>query len=83
MNENELRKILGRKVREIRKKTKLTQQQLAEKIGVYQTDLSAFESRGEKIGMEKISAIFECLGFEVKIGYDVQVSEKKTALLSW
>lgn len=80
MTENELRKLLGQKVREVRKKAKLTQQQLAEKIGIYQNDLSAFESRGEKIGMEKITAIFECLGFELKIGYDVQVAEKKTML---
>jgi transcriptional regulator with XRE-family HTH domain len=73
--ENELRKVLGQKARELRKQAKLTQQQVAEKIGVYREDLSAFESRGEKIGsLEKINAIFECLG------YQLDISEKKTML---
>lgn len=73
MTENELRKVLGQKAKDLRKKAKLTQKQVAEKIGIYQNDLSAFESRGEKIGsLEKINAIFDCLG------YQLDISEKKT-----
>ena len=77
MTENELRKTLGQKAKELRKAAKLTQQQVAEKIGVYREDLSAFESRGEKIGsLEKINSIFDCLG------YQLDISEKKTLLTS-
>jgi transcriptional regulator with XRE-family HTH domain len=68
MTENELRKVLGQKAKDLRKRAKLTQQQVAEKIGVYREDLSAFERRGEKIGsLEKINSIFDCLGYQLDI----------------
>ena len=70
----DLRKRLGQRAKELRKTAGLTQEALAEKIGVYRTDLSAFESKGEKIGsLEKVNELFEALGHELT------VAEKKTA----
>ena len=77
MTDKELRKRLGYKAKELRKKTNLTQKELAAQLGVHQGDLSAFESRGEKIGsVEKINELFNCLG------YEINVTEKKTPLKS-
>lgn len=77
MNEKQLRKKLGAKARELRKKSKMTQQEVAEKLDIYQNDISAFETRGEKIGsLEKINELFSLFGYELNI------SEKKTTLIS-
>lgn len=68
----DLRKRLGQRLKELRKTAGLTQEELSDKIGVYRTDLSAFESKGEKIGsLEKVNELFEALG------YELTVAEKK------
>lgn len=64
----DLRKRLGQKAKELRKAAGLTQNELSDKIGVYRTDLSAFESRGERIGsLEKVNKLFEALGHELTV----------------
>ena len=71
----DIRKQLGEKARELRKAAKLTQQEIAEKLGARQTDLSAFETKGDAIGsVERINALFNLFG------YELNVSEKKTPL---
>ena len=71
----DLRKRLGKRAKELRKITGMTQDELSGKLGIYRTDLSAFESRGERIGsLEKVNELFEALG------YELTVSEKKTPL---
>lgn len=71
----DIRKQLGEKARELRKNAKLTQQEVAEKLGVRQADLSSFETRGDVIGsVERINALFDLFG------YELSVSEKKTSL---
>lgn len=73
MNEN-IRKQLGEKARELRKASKMTQQEVAEKLGVRQADVSSFESKGDVIGsIERINALFNLFDCELTI------SEKKTA----
>ena len=73
MTENEYYKQLGKKIRNLRKKVKMTQDKVAQKSGVYRTDLSAFESRGERIrSAEKINKILSCLG------HKLDVAEEKT-----
>ena len=65
MDEN-IRKQLGEKARELRKKSKLTQSDVAEKLGIRQADISAFESKGDVIGsIERISALFDLYGYEL------------------
>ena len=64
----DLRKRLGQKAKELRKAAGLTQNELSDKIGVYRTDLSAFESRGKRIGsLEKVNKLFEALGHELTV----------------
>ena len=71
MNED-IRKLLGEKARELRKAAKLTQQEVAERLGVRQADLSSFETKGDVIGsIERINALFGLFG------YELNVSEKK------
>ena len=75
MTEN-IRKQLGEKARELRKAAKMTQQEVAEKIGARQTDLSAFETKGDAIGsIERINALFDLFG------YELSVSKKKRAVI--
>lgn len=67
MTEN-VRKQLGEKARDLRKTLKMTQQDVAEKLGVRQADISAFESKGDVIGsIERINALFNLFGYEIDI----------------
>jgi transcriptional regulator with XRE-family HTH domain len=77
MTEQNIYKSLGEKMRELRKKAKMTQDEVAQKAGIHRTEISAFESRGEQIrSFEKIQTILNCLG------YDFDITEKKTPLMS-
>lgn len=49
MTENEFYQRIGQKIRDFRKTAKLTQDEVAVKAEIYRTDLSALESRGERI----------------------------------
>jgi len=61
-----IRKQLGHKFKELRAEKKKSQKEVADALGLYPTDLSAFENKGEKIGsIEKINALFEHLGYEL------------------
>jgi transcriptional regulator with XRE-family HTH domain len=44
MNENEINKYVGNKIREFRKRRNLTQKELGEKIGVKHNTISAYEN---------------------------------------
>jgi transcriptional regulator with XRE-family HTH domain len=73
--EQDIYKLLGLKIKELRKKAKLTQAELAEKAGVTQAELSKFETRGEEIrSVSRINALLSSLG------YEIDVAEKKTLL---
>lgn len=72
----DLRKRLGAQVRHLRKAAGKTQQEVADMLGIYQSDLAAFESRGEKIGsLERVEALLNLFG------YELVPSEKKTSLM--
>jgi len=77
-----LRQVLGQKAKELRKARQKTQQQIAEELNAldrgftfHREDISAFERTGEKMGLEKIEALFDFLG------YTLVPSEKKTSLI--
>lgn len=76
MTEKDIRKKLGEKARKLRRAAKKTQKEIAEEIGIYQNDLSAFENHGNKLGLDKINELFDYFG------YEINVSEKKTTLIS-
>lgn len=68
----DIRRQLGEKARELRKSARLTQKDVAKKLGVRQSDLSSFETKGDVIGsIERINALFGLFG------YELSVSEKK------
>jgi len=68
---------LGQQVRDLRKKAKLSQVELAEIAGFTQSEISLFESRGEKItSVERIDKLLNALG------YQIELSQKKTLLPS-
>lgn len=49
MTEQEFFQNIGKKLKELRKKKNLTQQEVAEKAGIYRGDLATFETKGERI----------------------------------
>jgi len=65
---------LAQKCRELRKEAKLSQKELAEKIGVDPTLITKFEKNGIKLSAERLNDIFNVLG------YELDLSEKKTLL---
>ena len=67
MNES-ARKRLGKIAKELRKKAKKSQQELADALNIARTDISAFEKRGEKLGLERMEALFDFFGCEITVG---------------
>jgi transcriptional regulator with XRE-family HTH domain len=54
--------LVGRKIRQLRRQRKLTQVELAERIGIHQSDLSRMEQGEYKVGLDtllKILATFD------------------------
>lgn len=81
MEKKTLRQKLGEECRKLRKTAKLSQQALADNLNkqdvglsFYREDISAFERTGEKLGFEKIEAIFDYFN------KTLEVTEKKTML---
>lgn len=61
--------VFGKKVRELREEMGLSQGELAEKAGVFRSELSSFEKDGSRIrGADRINQILTALGFELQIG---------------
>ena len=58
--------LVGRKIRELRRQRKLTQVELAEKIGIHQSDLSRMEQGEYKVGLDTLLKILQC--FDLSIG---------------
>lgn len=49
--------LVGRKIRQLRRQRKLTQTELAEKIGIHQSDLSRMEQGEYKVGLDTLLRI--------------------------
>lgn len=58
--------LVGRKIRQLRRQRKLTQVELAEKIGIHQSDLSRMEQGQYKVGLDTLLKILQC--FDLSIG---------------
>ena len=58
--------LVGRKLRQLRRQRKLTQVELAEKIGVHQSDLSRMEQGEYKVGLDTLLKILAT--FDLSIG---------------
>lgn len=57
MNNPAQLELVGRKIRQLRRQRKLTQVELAERIGVHQSDLSRMEQGEYKVGLDTLLKI--------------------------
>ncbi|HVR41679.1 MAG TPA: helix-turn-helix transcriptional regulator [Thermoanaerobaculia bacterium] len=58
--------LVGRKIRQLRRQRKLTQVELAGKIGIHQSDLSRMEQGEYKVGLDTLLKILQA--FDLSIG---------------
>ena len=58
--------LVGRKIRQLRRQRKLTQVELAERIGIHQSDLSRMEQGEYKVGLDTLLKVLQT--FDLGIG---------------
>lgn len=58
--------LVGRKIRQIRRQRKLTQTELADRIGIHQSDLSRMEQGEYKVGLDTLLKLLQA--FNISIG---------------
>jgi transcriptional regulator with XRE-family HTH domain len=66
MNKPAQLELVGRKIRQLRRQRKLTQVELADRIGVHQSDLSRMEQGEYKVGLDTLLKILGT--FDLSIG---------------
>ena len=66
MNKPAQLELVGRKIRQLRRQRKLTQVELADRIGVHQSDLSRMEQGEYKVGLDTLLKILQT--FDLSIG---------------
>jgi len=72
--------LVGRKIRQLRRQRKLTQVELAEKIGIHQSDLSRMEQGEYKVGLDTLLKILQT--FNLGIGEFFEERAKDTSILN-
>ncbi len=78
MNRPAQLELVGRKIRQLRRQRKLTQVELAEKIGVHQSDLSRMEQGEYKVGLDTLLRILGT--FDLSIGDFFEESQSETVI---
>src|SRR5512141_2048776 len=73
--------LVGRKIRQLRRQRKLTQTELAERIGIHQSDLSRMEQGEYKVGLDTLLKILQAFNLGIgeffeEGGRDRQLIEK-------
>jgi transcriptional regulator with XRE-family HTH domain len=58
--------LVGRKIRQLRRQRKLTQTELADRIGIHQSDLSRMEQGEYKVGLDTLLRVLQT--FNITIG---------------
>jgi transcriptional regulator with XRE-family HTH domain len=69
--------LVGRKIRQLRKQRKLTQVELADRIGIHQSDLSRMEQGEYKVGLDTLLKVLQT--FDLSIGEFFDESRGQTA----
>lgn len=69
--------LVGSRIRELRKRRRLTQTELSEKIGVAQSDLSRMEQGEYKVGLDTLFKILQV--FDLKMSEFFGETEEPTA----
>ena len=76
----DIKKLLGRRIKELRESKDLTQEQLAEKIGIGQRNLSKIECGNNFVTSETLSKIISALQVEAKDLFDFNHKNDKEIL---
>ncbi|MBK5260219.1 MAG: helix-turn-helix transcriptional regulator [Thermoanaerobaculia bacterium] len=71
--------LVGRKIRQLRRQRKLTQVELAQKIGIHQSDLSRMEQGEYKVGLDTLLKILQT--FDLSIGDFFDESSRAQSLV--
>lgn len=71
--------LVGRKIRQLRRQRKLTQTELAERIGIHQSDLSRMEQGEYKVGLDTLLRILQT--FNLSIGEFFEERSEETPLV--
>ena len=79
MNRPAQLELVGRKIRQLRRQRKLTQVELAEKIGIHQSDLSRMEQGEYKVGLDTLLRILQT--FDLSIGDFFEENEHEDNVL--
>ncbi|MFN2238188.1 MAG: helix-turn-helix domain-containing protein [Thermoanaerobaculia bacterium] len=66
MNRSVQVELVGRKIRQMRRQHKLTQTELADRIGIHQSDLSRMEQGEYRVGLDTLLKVLQT--FDVGIG---------------
>jgi len=80
MNRPAQLELVGRKIRQLRRQRKLTQVELAEKIGIHQSDLSRMEQGEYKVGLDTLLKILGT--FDLSIGDFFEEHEESETVLT-
>lgn len=72
--------LVGRKIRQLRRQRKLTQVELAERIGIHQSDLSRMEQGEYKVGLDTLLKILQT--FNLGIGEFFEERAKESNLIT-
>lgn len=79
MNKPAQIEMVGRKIRQLRRQRKLTQVELAEKIGIHQSDLSRMEQGEYKVGLDTLIRILQT--FDLSIGEFFEESARDNTVI--
>jgi transcriptional regulator with XRE-family HTH domain len=80
MNKPAQLELVGRKIRQLRRQRKLTQVELAERIGIHQSDLSRMEQGEYKVGLDTLLKILQT--FDLSIGDFFEESQRQESVVS-
>lgn len=76
----DIKKLFGKKIKEIRTRLYLTQEELAEKVGISAKSLSQIELGNNFISAENLNAICEALQINPKILFDFQGEQDEKSI---
>ena len=78
MNKPAQVELVGRKIRQLRRQRKLTQVELAERIGIHQSDLSRMEQGEYKVGLDTLLKILQTFDLSIGDFFDENIRSEST-----
>lgn len=68
--------LVGRKIRQLRRQRKLTQVELADKIGIHQSDLSRMEQGEYKVGLDTLLRVLQTFNLSMGEFFEEPTKER-------